>query len=79
MRTSMTTRFKEDEPLDSLFSSIHETGHGLYEQGLPGAHPGTALAIQQRAGFDAQPTAALAATAAWSIPQRFSVRPVTSA
>ncbi len=41
----MTTRFNEDEPLDSLFSSIHETGHGLYEQGLPGAHPGTALAI----------------------------------
>lgn len=31
----MTTRFDEDNPLDSLFSSIHETGHGLYEQGLP--------------------------------------------
>ncbi len=30
----MTTRFQEDEPMDSLFSSIHETGHGLYEQGL---------------------------------------------
>ncbi|MFM1850441.1 MAG: hypothetical protein RIS54_125 [Verrucomicrobiota bacterium] len=39
----MTTRFKEDEPLDSLFSSIHETGHGLYEQGLPLAHHATAL------------------------------------
>lgn len=39
----MTTRFKEDEPLDSLFSSIHETGHGLYEQGLPAAELGTAL------------------------------------
>jgi carboxypeptidase Taq len=38
----MTTRFKEDEPLDSLFSSIHETGHGLYEQGLPREHRGTA-------------------------------------
>ncbi|MDQ8203540.1 carboxypeptidase M32 [Pelagicoccus sp. SDUM812003] len=33
--TRMTTRFHEDNPLDSLFSSIHETGHGLYEQGLP--------------------------------------------
>ena len=33
--TRMTTRFEEDNPLDSLFSSIHETGHGLYEQGLP--------------------------------------------
>lgn len=33
--TRMTTRYHEDVPLDSLFSSIHETGHGLYEQGLP--------------------------------------------
>jgi carboxypeptidase Taq len=39
----MTTRFKEDEPLDALFSSIHETGHGLYEQGLPEAELGNAL------------------------------------
>jgi carboxypeptidase Taq len=39
----MTTRFKEDEPLDSLFGSVHETGHGLYAQGLPAAHLGTAL------------------------------------
>jgi carboxypeptidase Taq len=39
----MTTRFHEDEPLDSLFSSIHETGHGLYAQGLLAEHAGTAL------------------------------------
>jgi len=39
----MTTRFQEDEPLDSLFSSIHETGHGLYEQGLPLIDQGTPL------------------------------------
>lgn len=39
----MTTRYQEDRPLDSLFSAIHETGHGLYEQGLPAAHLGTAL------------------------------------
>lgn len=39
----MTTRFHEDEPLDSLFSSIHETGHGLYEQGLPAQHHANAL------------------------------------
>jgi carboxypeptidase Taq len=39
----MTTRFDGDNPLDSLFSSIHETGHGLYEQGLPSAHHATAL------------------------------------
>jgi carboxypeptidase Taq len=41
----MTTRYKEDQPLDSLFGSIHETGHGLYEQGLPAEHLGTALGI----------------------------------
>lgn len=45
----MTTRFDEDNPLDSLFSSIHETGHGLYEQGLPLAHQGTPLG--QNAGM----------------------------
>ncbi len=41
----MTTRFNVDQPLDALFSSIHETGHGLYEQGLPVAQLGTALGI----------------------------------
>ncbi len=39
----LTTRFHVDNPLDSLFSSVHETGHGLYEQGLPPEHVGTAL------------------------------------
>jgi len=39
----MTTRFDPDNPLDSLFSSIHETGHGMYEQGLPEDRLGTAL------------------------------------
>ena len=41
----MTTRFKEHEPLDSLFSAIHETGHGMYEQGLPVEQLGTALGL----------------------------------
>lgn len=41
--TRTTTRFFPDHPLDSLFSSIHETGHGLYEQGLPTEFLGTAL------------------------------------
>jgi len=41
--TRMTTRFHEDAPLDSLFSSIHETGHGLYEQGLIQEDVGTPL------------------------------------
>lgn len=39
----MTTRFDADNPLDSLFSAIHEAGHGLYEQGLPAEHHHTAL------------------------------------
>jgi carboxypeptidase Taq len=39
----MTTRFDENNPLDSLFSSIHEAGHGLYEQGTRLEHQGTAL------------------------------------
>ncbi len=39
----MTTRFDADNPLDSLFSAIHETGHGLYEQGLPREWIGTPL------------------------------------
>ncbi len=46
----MTTRFKEDEPLDSLFSAIHETGHGLYEQGLSRADAGTALGMHAGMG-----------------------------
>jgi carboxypeptidase Taq len=41
--TRMTTRYNENDPLDSLFSAIHETGHGLYEQGLPLEHLGTPL------------------------------------
>lgn len=45
----MTTRFDANNPLDSLFSSIHETGHGLYEQGLPLASQGTPLG--QNAGM----------------------------
>jgi carboxypeptidase Taq len=31
----MTTRFREDDFLGSLMGTIHETGHGRYEQNLP--------------------------------------------
>lgn len=41
--TRMTTRFDAGNPLGSLFSAVHETGHGLYEQGLPVVDHGTAL------------------------------------
>ncbi len=47
----LTTRFDADNPLDALYSSIHEAGHGMYEQGLPREHAGTALA--QAAGMAA--------------------------
>tara|TARA_B100002052_G_scaffold227140_1_gene209447 strand:+ start:4270 stop:5760 length:1491 start_codon:yes stop_codon:yes gene_type:complete len=30
-----TTRYDETEPFGSLYGSLHETGHGLYEQGRP--------------------------------------------
>ena len=33
----LTTRYSADLMTMSLFGTIHETGHGLYEQGLPGA------------------------------------------
>ncbi|PWU06557.1 MAG: carboxypeptidase [Verrucomicrobia bacterium] len=39
----ITTRYDENTPLDSLTGSIHETGHALYEQGLPKDHIGTPL------------------------------------
>jgi carboxypeptidase Taq len=31
----MTTRYRTDEFLSALMGIMHETGHGLYEQGLP--------------------------------------------
>lgn len=41
--TRLTTRYNVNNPLDSLFGAIHETGHGLYEQGLPSKWWGTPL------------------------------------
>ncbi|MEX0324459.1 MAG: carboxypeptidase M32 [Puniceicoccaceae bacterium] len=41
--TRMTTRYHADNPLDSLSSSMHETGHALYEQGLRDEYAGSAL------------------------------------
>ena len=37
----LTTRYAEDLPAQSLFGIIHETGHGLYEQGQDVNHEGT--------------------------------------
>jgi carboxypeptidase Taq len=35
--TRLTTRYEESQLLSALHSTMHETGHGLYEQGLPKA------------------------------------------
>ncbi|MBT5535062.1 carboxypeptidase M32, partial [Candidatus Poribacteria bacterium] len=39
----LTTRYDENEPLSSFFGTLHETGHGLYEQGLPAEHAFTPM------------------------------------
>ncbi|MBN2781251.1 MAG: carboxypeptidase M32 [Candidatus Marinimicrobia bacterium] len=39
----ITTRLDETMLLSGLFSTIHESGHAMYEQGLPKAHFGTPL------------------------------------
>ncbi len=36
----LTTRYLEDDFTSSLFSVLHEAGHGLYELGLPSHSPG---------------------------------------
>ena len=40
----LTTRFRDDEFLTSLMGTIHETGHGRYEQNLPRALLGQPVA-----------------------------------
>ncbi len=37
----ITTRFRPADFRDGLFATLHEVGHGLYEQNLPAAHHGT--------------------------------------
>jgi carboxypeptidase Taq len=39
----ITTRFREDAFADALTATMHEAGHGLYEQGLLPEHTGTPL------------------------------------
>jgi carboxypeptidase Taq len=40
----ITTRVREDDLTDSLFSTLHECGHALYEQGIDRSFEGTPLA-----------------------------------
>lgn len=46
----ITTRYREDDPLMSIMSTVHELGHGLYENQLPSEHVGTPL--NQANGMD---------------------------
>jgi len=39
----ITTRYREDYFADGLFSTLHEAGHALYEQGTSAAYDGTPL------------------------------------
>ena len=48
--TRMTTRYDERDLANSFFSTLHETGHALYEQGLPkdsyfGTGPGESISL----------------------------------
>jgi carboxypeptidase Taq len=46
----ITTRFKEDDLSEALFSMMHEAGHALYEQGIRRELEGTPLAMGTSAG-----------------------------
>jgi carboxypeptidase Taq len=39
----LTTRYDAKFMFDSLYSTLHEAGHGIYEQGLPGSEYGNPL------------------------------------
>jgi carboxypeptidase Taq len=47
----LTTRIDEANPLNAFFSTLHEAGHGLYEQGYDEAHFRTPLATAPSMGL----------------------------
>jgi carboxypeptidase Taq len=47
----LTTRIFEELPLSSLYGTLHEAGHGLYEQGLPAEVAGGVLAAAPSMGL----------------------------
>ncbi|HET6644094.1 MAG TPA: carboxypeptidase M32 [Fimbriimonadales bacterium] len=47
----ITTRFNDHYIPDSFFSSMHEAGHAMYEQGSPDKYEGTPLAGGTSLGF----------------------------
>jgi len=46
----ITTRVREDDVTDALFSTLHESGHAMYEQGIDMKYEGTPLADGASAG-----------------------------
>ena len=46
----ITTRVREDDLGDALFSTVHEAGHAMYEQGVSAALDGTPLGSGVSAG-----------------------------
>ena len=46
----ITTRVRDDDMTDALFSTLHECGHALYEQGIDPSYEGTPLAHGTSAG-----------------------------
>jgi len=46
----ITTRVREDDIGDALFSTLHEAGHAMYEQGVSAAFEGTPLGYGVSAG-----------------------------
>jgi carboxypeptidase Taq len=46
----ITTRVREDDLTDALFSTLHECGHALYEMGIDPSYEGTPLATGTSSG-----------------------------
>jgi carboxypeptidase Taq len=46
----ITTRVRQNDVTDALFSTLHESGHAMYEQGIDMRHEGTPLADGASAG-----------------------------
>jgi carboxypeptidase Taq len=47
----ITTRFREDDPIDALTATIHEFGHATYQLGLPKEQYGSPLGQSQSSGI----------------------------
>ncbi len=46
--TRLTTRYRDEKFTDALYGTMHEAGHGLYEQGLPKSAPSDTSPTRKR-------------------------------